>query len=65
MFQRGGGSEKIAKELFDMFKDNQDVTEITSEEVEKKLPDVLKLFEKQGKEDPSGDIISCGQNDRI
>ena len=48
-----------------MFKDNQDVTEITSEEVEKKLPDVLKLFEKQGKEDPSGNIISCGQNDRI
>ena len=41
-----------------MLKENKDQTELTREEVEKKLPDVLKLFEKQGKDDPTGEVIS-------
>ena len=39
-----------------MFSEEED-NEISLEEVESKLPDVLKLFEKNRKADPSGDII--------
>ena len=40
-----------------MLKENKDETELTREDVQKKLQDVLKLFEKQRKDDPSGEVI--------
>ena len=40
-----------------MFSEDEDKNEISLQEVESKLSDVLKLFEKNRKADPSGDII--------
>ena len=41
-----------------MFKDNKNVDEISREKVEKKMPSVLKVFEKRRKDDLSGRLSS-------
>jgi len=53
VWMRGGGSKKIAKDLFDLFKEDKDTNEISRKEVERKLSGALKLFEKKRKADPS------------
>lgn len=41
-----------------MFKDGRDITEISRDDVEERIPGVLKLFEKKRKDDPSGNAFS-------